>query len=116
MLILIYLCFLRNLVKKKQVKKWFTSSPVTPEPHPLPLFSQYCKVSKGNYVYKPGCGRSCENQFGSHTEVCPSCRKFIWHLQCLQSYCQRLKLEIPDTSTEKWSCPHCVLRKKITKN
>ena len=99
----------------KRVKKMYHKSNAVSEGNPLLLFSNLCSVQNRNYTYKPGCGLSCVKQSGKHSLICPSCRTFIWHLVCLQSYCLRLNLQFPDVDSTNWSCPHCAFKKRIIK-
>ena len=78
-------------------------------------FEQYCSVKdKGNKYHLSGCGPSCSDE--DRNLLCPTCRTFVWHEDCLIHYFELRKLPLPDFSLKKWKCIYCVLKYKRRKH
>ena len=75
-----------------------------------------CSVkTKANVRYVSACGPGC-SEIGDQTLVCPKCKYFIWHANCLLQEFSVRKLPQPLLSGDKWLCIHCVLRESLKTN
>ena len=86
---------------------------ISPSEKTFTSFLSLNSVSITSATYRFGCGRSCINDYGAHTLVCPCCRKFIYHRECLMQRCRRLNLKLPKEDSEAWACPNCQLKDKL---
>ena len=72
------------------------------------LLSSFLKVvGKNNRIFK-NVQKGCEYACGGKTELitCPSCKRFAYHPECLESMFQIRNMTMPDLDA-KWECPHC---------
>ena len=74
----------------------------------LPLFSNLMKVKGKNGVLLKniikGCDLFCEGT--GDLVTCPSCKKFQFHVDCLQKLLHSLGIPGVDPATT-WKCAHC---------
>ena len=56
--------------------------------------------------YVVGCGLSCQATHGKQTLVCPTCDRFIWHIQCLNDRLKKRGMK-EDLDSDAWKCPQC---------
>ena len=68
------------------------------------LFSAFSNITIGKKRRIVGCGLQCG---GEHNLLCPSCKKFAWHRECLVKLCGENGLPLPDFTSPNWCCPHC---------
>jgi len=87
-----------SLIKKKKVKL----------PSQTSLLSDLLKVKgKNNRILKhmsKGCELMCNGT--GPLVTCPSCKRFQFHVDCLQNILLSLKMPTVDVA-QKWKCPHC---------
>ena len=107
----------RNLGRPfKTTKRWARKS--IKEHAPLDLeksFAEYCSVKdKGNKNHFSGCGPSCSSE--DRNLLCPTCRTFVWHKDCLLHRFEARKLPPPDFSMKNWKCVSCVLKSQRRRN
>ena len=79
-------------------------------------FSELCSIeTRANVRYIPGCGISCSKieSMGFQKEICPTCKEFIWHTECLLERFTLRNLQVPNLGDDVWKCIHCVMREKL---
>ena len=101
----------------KTVRRWVRQSvKVCGSDNLEKSFSSFCSIkTKANVRYIPGCGISCPKTktIGPQAEVCPKCRDFIWHKECLEKQFQLRNLQSPNFSEDTWSCINCVVKQSF---
>ena len=73
------------------------------------LMSKYIEVSGKNSRILKHVSKGCEYKCGGSGEMvtCPSCKRFRYHIECLESMCEFRNKTCPDLTQEDWKCPHC---------
>jgi len=107
----------RNMGRpSKTTKRWAYKT--IKEHSPLEVvktFSEYCSIKdKGNKYHLSGCGPHCSDE--DRNLLCPTCKIFVWHKDCVVRRFELRKLPLPDFSVKKWKCISCVLKSKRRKN
>ena len=79
-------------------------------------FSELCSIeTRANVRYIPGCGISCSKieSMGFQKEICPTCKEFIWHTECLLERFTLHNLQAPNLGDDVCKCIYCVIREKL---
>ena len=92
----------------QKTKRWARKA--IKEHSPLNLektFTEYCSLKdKGNKYHFAGCGPSCSS-VDERNLLCPTCKLWVWHSECLIVRFQKRKLPVPDFTEKRWKCVHC---------
>ena len=107
--------FIKGFIKT--TKRWTRESVKKFSPRIIEKsFSSLCSIkTKANVRYISGCCTCQETDAGPQELVCPSCRKYVWHQNCLAKFFEMRKMEVPNFSDKNWACIHCALKKKFQK-
>ena len=107
--------------EESKVKEWQKlHSPTIYKRKPkLKLFSQHIQVMQKGKILKSklkGCDPNCRS-----TElllVCPSCKIWFWHLDCLKSLFEKGEIKIPSNFgvDADWNCIHCCGKQWVNAN
>ena len=64
-------------------------------------------------TFRLGCGQKCQIEKGKQNLICPTCREFIYHRECLVKRILQPNLKQPNFEEDNWECPNCQMKRKL---